>query len=448
MFGFLKRKTIFLFIDLSSLDKFEFAIAKGNKIIKVGKCSKDELKDIKKEESVDCARIAILSELSYFDIMRISIKNKKFTAMAIKKYINEQSVFIEPYQIAYKEIEGSQDEHLMSVCAIPKSDIDAITSLRELFVVESIIPMELAIIRLAKTLVPSTERVIWANDKIIMDIEIQNNFVGSKSVNVYDAGKKLDMDTFSNNTLFLGQLSSLNKDREYIQDELHESTNLAHLYGLALADNKFNFIDNEYSNEIQSFKFSRTALFISIPVSLFIAFIGFENYNKYVSLEDKFMHKKLMLERYDNYVRHNMPKPDEIGLLSNISKLQKAVNNQLDLGKFLSWITHITPKGAIIASIDISSYKKDNSNKPQYGAPGEDTAAQSIVSKTQLSDKNFAVVIKLHIDGNYERSKHISKLFLKELSKKIKTDSNDFSYDEIKREAFLKTTFKVDGSRF
>jgi hypothetical protein len=304
MFRLNSGKKLLLFIDFANSGDVEFAISKGRKIVEMGHCSFEEIPNLKKDKGITYARIAFLSELSYFDITNLTIRNKKFAKLGIKKYINDQSVFMEPFEIKYKELSKSDSSQLYAMCALPKSDLSRIDFLRKVFIVEYIIPVEYALLNISKISSQNPQRIVWAYNNFQVELEIENSHIQSKSTSAFNENEEIESNFYGENTLFLGSLSKLNQNIDYNGDGLR----YAHLYSLLLADKSFDFIDDDYMHSIVSYELSRIVFGLSIAVSLVLGFLSYVSYSNYIDLNNQFIYKQSMLERKKHYINSNMPK--------------------------------------------------------------------------------------------------------------------------------------------
>jgi len=440
----MSKKKILIFIDLTNSDTVEFAVVKGKNIIESGSCNIKELEKIKKDMNVNYASIAVLSELSYFDIARLTVRNKKLMRTAIARYINEQSVFMESYISRYKEINKSGDVYDVALCAFPESDIKRIEYIKSLFIVEYIKPVEYVLVKMAKHLNPNADNVVWTHNGLQLEIEIDRDCIKTKSVRPYSEEESIDKTFFGENTVFFEE--SLDKNN-YVELDL-KALSVAHIYGLLFVDKYFDFIDENYFHNVVSFELSKFVFAFSTVAALVFMLLGANQYFTYVDLSNQFEQKSRLLRQKENYIKSNMPPQDEISVLFEVAKLQKKFKSQLDLGKFLTWVTNITPNNAIIDSMNIAVFKEEKNNKNTAIAPNAKGVSTSNDVVLNINSKNFNVEIKLLIDGNYKKTKDTALNFLKELSSKITTESNDFTYNEKKNQAIFVTRFKVDGSKF
>ena len=449
MFRVKTGKTILLSINLSDEGNVGYAIAKGEKIIETGSCALNELESLKRKKKVTYARVALLSELSFFDIAQLTVRNDKFINMAVKKYINEQSVFMEPFKVSYKQVKKNDAVRRIAVSAIPEADLNRIAFLKDLFIVEYVVPLEIVVSKFAISQNNNTSRVLWAYLNTQIDLEIEKGCLKSKTVSAYNKTDEIDTSFYPEDTVFLGEFAKQYKDDELSEDEKFKNK-LAHFYGLFKLDKDFDFLEKEYIHKVVSYELSRVVFAFSIFAFFGLGFFGVNNFFQYASLVNKFEKKHRALIQNVNYTNSHMPKLSELKRFIAIEKLQKESNKQMDLGGFLTWITHIAPKEALIDNVDIESYKaKNNNNQQNYQEPPSASSNFSQnIEAPKLSSKNFAVSITLVINGTYIDTKATARQFLKELTKKIETDSSEFMYDENLNRATLVTKFKIDGSKF
>ncbi len=449
MFRVKSGRIILLSINLSYEGGVEYAIAKGEKIIETGSCTLNALKDLKKEKKVNYARVALLSELSFFDMTQVTVRNDKFINMAVKKYINEQSVFMEPFKISYEQVEENDTARRIAVSAIPEADLNRIAFLRDLFIMEYVVPLEIVVSKFAISQNANTSRVLWASLNTQIDLEVENGCIKSKTVSAYNKTDEIDVSFYPEDTVFLGEFVKYHNNDELSENEKFKNQ-LAHFYGLFKIDKDFDFLEQEYIHKVVSYELSRVVFAFSVLVFFGLGFFGMNNFSQYTSFVNTFEKKQIMLIQNVNYTNSHMPKLNELKRFTAVEKLQQESNKQMDLGGFLTWITHITPKEALIDNMDIEFYKaKKNNNQQNYQEPPNTASNFSQnIEVPKLNSKNFATKVTLVINGSYMETKTTARKFLKKLTQKIETDSNEFVYDENLKRATLVTKFKIDGSKF
>lgn len=411
----LRKKILLLFIR-PSMDTVEYAIASSGKILRHGSCDFDQLKELAEEEKLKYARVSFLTELSYFDRTTVRVKNKKFINFAVKKYINDQAVFVDSFVYKFKLLKSDQQQ-VVGICAIPEEDLKFITKLQEMFVVEYVFPVEIALFSFAYKLNSKVKSVVWTKDDLQLTLTIDNGFILNKSVSSY-----------------VSEIESISEDELILNKENYP---LAHLEGLLYPFKECDFLPMEYIRDVVSFEASKLSLVLSSAIFVVLAVLSGMDYVKYSNLRAEFSKKSDLLNSKIAFINTYMPHQDEAKTLNDIYKFVNEEKNELDLGGFLSWLTHIVPSDSIITMIDIKREGISNNNENGYSNQYSQDMTQE--------NTGFMVKLKLKIDGSYIEAKSSAKMFLKDLSKKVKLQDSRFEYDKDNNGAVLYTQFRIKG---
>lgn len=428
-------KTAYLFVNTSNTENIEYLVAKGNKIVKTGTISIQNIGELK----ADHLRISFLSDLSYFDTAQLKIRSKKFLNIAVKKFIDGLSVFTEPYIVRYKLLNKFDDGMSVKIAAAPKSDINELfQSLNQSAVIDSVMPVENAIVNLSEKMGIHPNKIVWAKFGTLSEIIIKNGNIISKSLSRYDPQQT---NNFSEEgTLLMGDLADENKENikwklNVFGANLNQVLHSPEIYGLFFLDKSFNFLENVYLTKIMAYRFSKLAAVISIILSLLLTTVSAKSYLNYLKIRKTFNNKLSYLSSKNDELKAKLPNKNEITTLKRLSKLQNKLNRELNLGKFVGWLSNIMPSDALINSIDVSPAKTASK---QRGA----------VLQTESADKEFTAKIDISIKGNYKSTKYKTIMFLKKLSLKTTPKKSIFNYTNSGKSARFRTMLTIDGTEF
>ncbi|WP_022671048.1 hypothetical protein [Hippea alviniae] len=418
-----KKKTLLLFIR-PSFDTVEYAIAVGSDLVKSSSCTFEELKQIAKDEKIKYARISFLTELSYFDKTTVRVKSKKFINLAVRKYINDQAIFVDSFVFKSKILK-SAEQHLVGVCAIPEDDLKFIDKLKETFIVEYLLPVEVALFNLAKRLNEKVKSVVWVKDDFQINLTIDDNFIVNKSISSY-VSEEIE---------------------PYAEDEIlfnQKNHPLAHLEGLLYPDKECDFLPADYVGSVISYELARLSLGFSVIIFVILSTLSYVDYTKYSKLLAEFKRKSDLLNSKIAYINTHMPSQDEIEALNKIYQFVNEEENELDLGGFLSWITRIVPSNSVIVMLDIKRSGLNNQGDTEE-SPSFNPESESQQPAYQQNLSGFTVRLKLKIKGSYVEAKSSAKEFVKSLSEKVKPKDSRFEYDKSNSGATLYTQFEIKG---
>ncbi len=428
---------VLVLVNQSESGKFEYLIVKGKNPIKNGTLPLEKIKDIK----CDYMRFSIQSEMNYFDVIPLAISNKKLAVVSVKRYIDRQTVFAEPFESRYSPVKGKKGQYL--IAAMQKSDIQIISGFTNgaNVIVDYIAPSEIVVANLIKKIAGANVKAIWSKNSVQTKIEIENGAINSITVNRFEAQYERAND--NHDMLFLGDLYEKN-DRSVIgrlnlpESLIETALKFPEIYGLIFAETDFNFTDRELLSQISSYKTGKAAIFFSVFASIFMLYAAEKNFTKYENLVKQFEQKKADLQSKDAVLKSRMPDKKEIKLLFKVSGFQRKALNELSLGKFLSWISAITPSGAKIDSIEIKPFVEKKSNMRDL-----------IVKKTNsLKSSEFVVKLNLSLKGSYQKTKKNTLRFVKLAAENSKIKQSSFSYAQKTDTARLETTLLIDGESF
>ena len=422
------KKTILMFVGVSQEDNVEYLIVKGDKILRRGACNFSDLERIKVEEKVKYARISFYSELAYSDVVNLRLHNKKLLDVVVKRYINEQSVFVEDFVSKSKllKLEGTQAK--IAIFALPLRDLDFVKKIKEVFIVEYVIPVEVALLKYALKMNKEAEVVFWQHNNLLLEMDLQDGFIQNRRISEH-SGSLDDVLNFENRTFV-----SFNSD-----DPKNEVEKYAHLLGLVDADSSFDFTDKEYFHEVVSYELSRVIFALSVMFFVFSSVYGLDRYLYLKRLDFKLNSKLELLKNLQGEISGtNIPQSD-VQVIKELSDYNEAAQSELDLGKFLTWITSIVPKDAVLSFVKVSKGIGQKGNNPESIGINQTNAPNS---------GEFNVKIMLSVKGSYDYAKRLAVDFLSELSKRVKPQKSSFAYDKEEKNGVFITVFNINGRSF
>lgn len=447
--GIFNNKKLFLFINSNNDEKLEYAIVNGKSIVEKGNCSIDDINEIKNKNSVQCVRVSLFSNLNYFEIADIKSHNKKFLSIASKKYVDNQFVFTEPYILKNKIIKSENGRFKVALSAIQKNDIDAVFSTinKINLPVDYITGYANSILSVSKYIINKNDlTLLWAKNGTEIEIKVVDGNIASREVREYENLESIDTGFSNNDILFLGDLSSKNSDTNlnrlkkagYKDSDVLE---YPELYGLFFMDKDFNFLYDDYKNEINSFKSSKYLLLASVVIFLIFLFLSIEKYVAFNRINKQFIDKKNALLLKQDKIKDKIPNKNEIDNLFKISKLENKFKQEPNVKAFLSWITNITPNSATIEYINIAHKNQKNNGQNDEYNDIQDEQNNTYANK-------FEAKIVVFIFGSYKITKQKAVDFIKKISQKVAPENSDFEYIKSENRAILKTTLQIDGGDF
>ncbi len=433
-------KTAYLFVNANNAESVEYFIAKGKRIVKNGVTSIKNIDDLK----VDHLRISLLSDLSYFDIVQLKISSKKFLNIAVRRFIDGLSVFTEPYSARYKLLNKHDREMSTSITAVPKSDINALFQSidNQSVIIDSVTLVENVIANLLEKMNIHPHKIMWAKFGFLSEIIVEKGNIRSRNLSKYNPEQARSL--AEEGTLLMGDLADKNEEitkwrRNILGASIGEIMHSPELYGLFFLDKNFNFLENDYLTKTTAYRFSKLTAVISVVLSLFLTTVSVRSYLNYSKIRKIFNSKLLYLSSENSKLQAGLPNMNEISTLEKLSKLQNKLNKELDLGRFIGWLSNIMPSDTLINSIDIT---------PNLKAATSKRLGRSPVLQTKPDAKEFTAKIDVSIQGDYKSAKHKMVIFLKELSARTMPKQSVFNYTNSDKSAQFSTILTIDGSRF
>lgn len=427
------KKVILINISTSKPDMVEYAIAKKGKIVEHGVCEISKLAELKREKGVKYARVGFFSELTYVDTINLKLTNKKLLDVVLRKYINDQSIFVEDFKVRGKILSLQDSQARVAVCAAPVSDIRAVSFIEEIFTVEYVVPVEIALYRFLKKSEPEKDSVAFVYGDYVIELEIEGDFIVNKKITSRSAFSETLEELKRDRTLFANFEDIKNSEDEPI-----------HLLGLLYVNSDFDFLEKDYINSIVSYELSKVIFAASLLFFLAFSIYGFQRYLLLKKLDFELKEKLYTLNGLKKQISLRNISQREINVLFEISKYKRLVLNELDMGKFLTWITGIVPRGAKIDSLRVSSAVASN-KKPHQA---EINGALKPVSNPIKVNGEFSVRVELECRGDYISAKKEAMEFLSKLSERVEPKNNNFIYSKADGKGYFSTAFSVEGRRF
>ncbi len=428
------KKVILITISSSMPDIVEYAIVKGGKIIEHGVCEISRLAEIKKRKGVKYARIGFFSELTYVDTINLKLTNKRLLDVVLRKYINDQSIFVEDFRVRGKILSLQGTQAKVAVCAAPVSDLRAISLIKEIFTVEYVVPVEVALYEYLKKREPDKGSLAFVYGGSVLELEIDEDFIVNRRI----TSRSAFSETFE-------ELRGEKKLVVNFEDVENSKDKPIHLLGLLYVNGDFDFLDWDYINSIVSYELSKVVFVASLLFFLAFSFYGFQRYMLLKRLNFELKEKLHTLNGLEKQISLRNISQKEINVLFEISKYKKMVLNELDMGKFLTWITAIVPEGAQIESLKVSPVVFSNKKKP---VQAEMNGALKPASNQLTANGRFSVKVDVVCSGDYVFAKREAMEFLSKLSEKVQPKDSSFIYSKEDGKGYFSTAFFVEGGKF
>lgn len=414
-------------------DIVEYAIAKRGKIVEHGVCEISRLAELKKRKGVKYARVGFFSELTYVDTVNLKLTNKKLLDVVLRKYINEQSIFVEDFRVKGKILNLQGTQAKVAVCAVPVSDIRAVSLVKEIFTVEYVVPVEVALYEYLKKRESDKNSLAFVYGNSVLEFETDEDFVVSRRI--------------TSRSAFSEDFEELKKDGTLVvnfEDVENSEDEPVHLLGLLYVNSDFDFLDRDYVNSVVSYELSKAVFVASLLFFLAFSIYGFRRYMLLKRLDFELKEKLYTLNGLEKQISLRNISQKEIKVLFEISRYQKMALNELDMGKFLTWITAIVPEGAQIESLKVSSAVFSNKKPTQAGMNGTLKPSPNQL----MANGRFSVKVEVVCSGDYISAKREAMEFLSKLSKRVQPKDNSFIYSKDDGKGYFSTAFFVEGRRF
>lgn len=427
------KKVILITVSTSMPDMVEYAIAKRGKIVEHGVCKISQLSEIKRKRGVKYARVGFFSELTYIDTINLKLTNKKLLGVVLRKYINDQSIFVEEFKAKGKILDMQGTQAKVAVCAVPVNDIKTVSLIKEIFTVEYVVPVEIALYEYLKKSKIDKDSVAFVYGASVLEFEANGNFVVNRRITSRSAFSETLDELKRDETLFVNFEDVENAEGEPI-----------HLLGLLHVNGDFDFLEMDYVHSIVSYELSKAIFVASLLFFFGMSFYGFQRYMLLRRLDFELKEKLYTLNGLKKQISLRNVSQKEIKVLFQVSKYKKLALSELDMGKFLTWITGIVPEGARIEKLNVSSSGSFN-KKPAYtgaiGAKRANTIRQTVRGE-------FSVKLEVECSGDYVSAKKEALEFLSKLSERVQPKNSSFVYSKEDGKGYLSTAFLVEGRRF
>jgi len=213
------------------------------------------------------------------------------------------------------------------------------------------------------------------------------------------------------------------------------------LFGLPICRKSQTFISPNYNVTYSKFMHSRYALIASLVICMVFATLNMMSYLSQSEWEDRLMESKVSLETGIRHMNSRIPDEKRLTSVLEKSKFKAALDSELNVKNFLSWVTNIAPNRAVIDQLLIegkSEIENLANKKPNRSA------------KKILTSKQYTVELRLTLNRAYTDSVTQIDTFFTKLNERVKSPQSKFIYlnADDKVPSALSLTFLVEPAMF
>ena len=423
-----------------------YALLSGGKVVTEGECSPRELPFAPE------ARAVFFSRSGYFDRVEAEVRNARTLPFQVRRIIEAAMAFNEPFKARFASKEISSGLYRLDVAAVADADIRAsLEALPTMTVPFSrLVLAETAIAALVGMETDEPAGVLWMRNGIVIGALVEKGVVLARAMDrpssggvdrslsgvselggriervwgsVSAAARRLFPGREVTLALALGELvgkgsaediPSRTLEARLVQRFPGASDNAVlawpELYGLSVVPACYSLLDPNYQEEALVSRYA-TRLGVALLACgvVAVAASAFQYFNWYKA-HASFAGRNAKLDADYAAVKKILPSPEQLAALQrSLNTPSGEADFRLDL--FLSWLSHITPEGALIRRLSVG------------GSASTDSTVAPAVAGSPL-----VVTIDWDVSGDYTSVEKLTADLLIGLGARTKLSNSKLGY--------------------
>jgi len=225
-----------------------------------------------------------------------------------------------------------------------------------------------------------------------------------------------------------------NKSPQSFADDIDAIFSKPSLFGLAICQKSQTFISMDYEAMYSKFMHTRYALISCLMVFFVFSALNLQSFLVQLDSEDTLFQKISTLEAGIERIKPRIPDATRLSSVLEKTKFKISMDSELNVKKFLGWLTDISPKKAIIDQFSVEA-------KP---------ALLTKAKNTNNGQKQFEVKLRMILNRAYFSSVTQTDIFFEKLNERVRSPQSKFIYlnetDDVPSE--LQLSFSVDPMMF
>lgn len=355
-------------------------------------------------------RAAVFSPTSYFEQVDLAAPSPKLLPLVARRHLDAELVFDEPYRL--RACSRVQRERTISadLAAMSEQDLDTATALLPLAEKPCLqmVPVELAIAALVGKATSEPVIVLWEKGGVLLFLLIADGMIEARirenvndenrdqviaraearlraSAGQYGEGREIFLTLYMGD--LCGQVLELREEAvEVFEKKLAKlyrgSKNMdsntvlrsPELFGLPFVDEDWNFLEKNYREHIQAWRYARPVAVAASLVGIAFALFGGIQHIQALSAASDFDAKQSQLRQTQLEIKRILPSEQAMATARSGLQVQVQTQNEVRLDYMLDWLTHLLPQGVIIRSLFVApkpAPRQGNNTRTVNYPPGQ-----------------------------------------------------------------------------
>ncbi len=378
------KQLLVTLVEDNGLPRAHYVMVSGRRVLSKGECAPGEL------PRIDEARAVIFSRGGYFDRAEVEVRNIRTLPFQARRIIGSALAFNEPFKVRYDSVEKVAGRYRLDLVAAPDGDIRG--ALETLPITNlpftRLVLAETAIAALVGAETSEPARVMWMRGGVLVGMLVEQGVVLARSTDrpapgetdiaprlvrvrgaLDVAARRLFPEREVPLLLVLGDLhradgDGMGNDRpsQVMEARLarrfsgvDENFVLAwpELFGLITVLPCYSLLEAGYQEEAIVSRYAKWAGIGLLALGLLMLVGGYYRYSHWKVTKSELAERNTRLTADYAAIKNQLPSPEMLAILQQRINVQNGLSD-FRVDSFLSWVSRITPEGALVRRLAVS----------------------------------------------------------------------------------------------
>jgi len=396
-----------------------YASVSGRRIVAVGEGAPSR--------TAETTRASVFSLDSYFEQVDLSAASVKLLPLVARRHVDAELVFDDAsYRLRTRCRSRSERTIAADIAAMPEHDLDAAVSMwpmRQRPCLQ-MVPLELAIAALVQKATAEPVMVFWERGGVLISLLVADGMVQNRMrervtggdreavISRAEAGLRTIANRSGENrevslSLYTGDLTDhprepRGKADQDLEDKLARLYRVGRkipkdavlrdpeLFGLPFVAKDWNFLEVEYRNQVQSWRYARPAAAVAGVAGVLIGLYGGLQHLQALSIASDFDQHRAELSASQAEFERVRPSDEAMASVRSRLQVQRQSLSEVRLDRMLDWLTHLVPNGVVISALEMAPVplpRQRTKEAPGQYPPGQkpfDIKMEIVLAETAL----------------------------------------------------------------
>lgn len=380
----LGKQLLVTLVDNGTVLRTRYVLVRGNTVVAEGECSPGELPRAAE------ARAAFFSRSGYFDRAEVEVRNIRTLPFQARRVVEGALAFNEPFKVRFASFETKSGRQRLDLAAAPDTDIrlvlESLPTLSVPFTRLALAETSIASLVSLETAEPVT--VLWMRGGVLVGMLVEKGIVLARSADrpipggdelearlervrgvLASAARRFFPEREVTLVLAFGELAKMKEDvaeantpSRAIEGRLtkrfpgaKENTVLVwpELYGLTAVPANYSLLEPGYQEEATVSRYATLAGVLLLIGGAAAVTVASLQYIRWQASQNLYVSRNAQLASDYEAIKHKLPTPEQLAALEQSMRVQTGVTD-FRVDSFLSWVSSITPDGALIRHLGVS----------------------------------------------------------------------------------------------